>query len=186
MLPAFTFRYAQAADAGVIAALVNSAYRGEHSRQGWTTEADLLDGARTDIADVAALIAKPASILLLCLADDMLVGSVHLEQDGALAKLGMFSVTPAQQARGIGKALMAEAETAVASRWQSQKIIMHVISVRTELIAFYARRGYRLTGNQIAFPVHPDLWTPKVGALVLVEMEKLLLEATQKSAIIVR
>src|SRR4051794_13241714 len=47
---AVMFREAGPADLGAIVALVESAYRGESSRAGWTTEADLLDGQRTDRA----------------------------------------------------------------------------------------------------------------------------------------
>jgi hypothetical protein len=51
---------------------------------------------------------------------------------------------------------------------------MSVIACRNELIAFYQRRGYRRTGVSKAFPVNPELWTPKVAELRLEILEKVL------------
>ena len=44
--------------------LINSAYRGDSSKQGWTTEADLLDGIRTDEESLKELIQQPNSFML--------------------------------------------------------------------------------------------------------------------------
>src|SRR5258706_955763 len=111
-----SFRIAQPADAAAIVAVVNAAYRGDSSRAGWTTEADLLDGVRTHEAEIVALIKAPGSMILLCFDGGMLLGSVHLQpviEDGdPAAFLGMFSVNPGLQAKGIGKRLMAGAEAA--------------------------------------------------------------------------
>lgn len=170
------FRKANITDAPNIVALVNSAYRGDESRKGWTTEAELLDGVRTHDAEIAALITSEGSMILLALDADTIVASLHLQRvsndEGVAAFLGMFAVQPAGQARGIGKATMAEAEARVLAEWKATKMLMDVISVRTELIAFYERRGYRMTGKVNEFPVAKDLWTPKAVALKLARMEK--------------
>jgi len=160
--------------AGQIAALINSAYRGETSRQGWTTEADLLAGRRTDAEEIERLIAAEGSMLLLCEAKTELVGSVHLQQQAGQVYLGMLAVSPPLQGKGVGKQLLEAAEQAAQQAWAVNKSVMTVISCRHELIAFYERRGYRRTGISKEFPVNPALWTPKVADLCLEILEKVL------------
>jgi ribosomal protein S18 acetylase RimI-like enzyme len=171
-MPNLTFRLAKTADAPQIVALVNSAYRGESSRAGWTTEAELLDGVRTYDDEIASLISTPRSHILIGLVGEEIVASMHLQLVSDAAFLGMFAVRPTGQAAGVGKAMMAEAETVVKREWTAKKILMDVISVRAELIAFYERRGYTRTGKMNDFPVSKDLWTPKAKDLMLARMEK--------------
>ena len=146
------FRQAGPADVDAIVALVESAYRGEGSRQGWTTEADLLDGRRTDAAGVGALIDKPACMVLLAEADDALLACAQVERQGTSAYFGMFSVRPVLQGGGIGRAMLAEAERIARADWHCVEMRMTVISVRDELIAWYERRGYARTGEYSPFP----------------------------------
>ena len=146
------WRVAEPRDAAAVRALVESAYRGEASRRGWTTEADLLDGQRTDVAGVAELIATPDSLVLLAEAGADLIACAHLARKGDSAYFGMFSVRPERQAGGIGRAMLAEAERLARERWQAVRMEMTVISVRDELIAWYERRGYRRTGEYSPFP----------------------------------
>lgn len=166
------FRKAIVADTERIEALVNSAYRGEQSRSGWTTEADLLDGLRTDGGEVRRLIARRDSLILLCQQGKEIVGSVHVEKTGDHASLGMFVVEPVRQGCGIGKRLLAYAEQTAQREWQVGKMVMYVITLRHELIAFYTRRGYRRTGVLHEFPVNPEMWQPKVAGLALEALEK--------------
>jgi ribosomal protein S18 acetylase RimI-like enzyme len=176
------FRKAISADALNIAALINNAYRGETSRHGWTTEADLLSGSRTEVDEILSLIAADNSMLLLCFdvetAAETLLGSVTLEKHGdaapPVAHLGMFAVQPQQQGRGIGKQLLAFAEQAAVEAWGVKSMAMSVITLRQELIAFYQRRGYRLTGALKPFPAESKLWAPLVSNLQLELMEKSL------------
>ena len=168
------FRHALTADAPHVATLVNSAYRGESSRAGWTTEAELLDGVRTQADDICVLIQTSNSLILLGLVGDEIIASMHLQLVSDAAFLGMFAVKPTGQAAGVGKAMMTQAESVVQQQWQAKKILMDVISVRHELIAFYERRGYVRTGKISDFPVSRDLWTPKAGDLKLARMEKVL------------
>ena len=150
------FRAATPADAPAIVTLVQSAYRGESSRAGWTTEADLLDGQRTDQAAVDDLIADPGSVILLATdADGALVGCCHLQHRGSHAYFGMFAVDPLRQAGGVGKEILAEAERMAAEGWGAGQMQMTVITVREELIAWYVRRGYTRTGKTSPFP-HSD------------------------------
>ncbi|MCB0535875.1 MAG: GNAT family N-acetyltransferase, partial [Saprospiraceae bacterium] len=127
--------------------LINSAYRGEASRQGWTTEADFIAGdLRTDADDLARLMARPGAVFLV--ARDTagpIGGCVFLEKRGARLYLGMLSVAPELQGQGIGKVLLRGADL-YAQQAECQAIFMRVISLRVELIAWYERHGYRNTG----------------------------------------
>ncbi len=165
---------AEKQDAERIVALVNSAYRGESSKQGWTTEADLLDGRRTDTDEILQLIASGHSMFLVCKAQAELVGVVHLERQEGQVCLGMLAVNPLLQGKGIGKRLLFEAEQVAQDSWGLSKLVMSVISCREELIAFYGRCGYRCTGISKDFPVNPNLWTPKIRGLRLEILEKTL------------
>lgn len=147
-----TFRLATPVDIGAIVALVESAYRGEVSRKGWTTEADLLDGQRTDPISVAELLAKPGCCILLGECGTELVACANLERRGDVGYFGMFSVRPDAQGTGLGRAMLAEAERIARSDWKCTEMQMTVISVRDELIAWYERRGYRRTGIYSPFP----------------------------------
>ena len=136
-----------------IVALVESAYRGPASRAGWTTEADLLDGQRTDARAVADLIANPNGGLLLADEDAALVGCCQLERrPGGLAYFGMFSVRPGRQGQGRGRAILAEAERIARHEWAADHMSMTVIRQRIDLIAWYERLGYRWTGQTEPFP----------------------------------
>ncbi len=147
------FTPAVRADATRIAALVNSAYRGEASRRGWTTEADFLDGQRTDAAVIAEIIAQRDQWIVIGEHDGAIVGSMHLEKSaGGICYLGMFAIRPDLQARGLGKRFMAHAERFARERLGCARMRMQVITLRTELIAWYERRGYRHTGERGRFP----------------------------------
>lgn len=143
---------AAAADVPVIVALVESAYRGDSGRRGWTTESELLDGRRTDEAAVAALVDRPHSCILLAEREGRLLASAHVERQGESGYFGMFAVDPALQGGGLGKAMLAEAERLAREQWHCRAMRMTVIEQRPELIAWYQRRGYRRTGEYQPFP----------------------------------
>ena len=147
-----TFRTATVADLDAIAALVTSAYRGDSSRIGWTTEADLLDGNRIDREVLRADILRPRSLVLLAERDGDLIACAHIADDDGAGYFGMFSVQPQAQGGGLGKTVLAEAERIAWQEWQLPVMRMAVIDVRDELIAFYERRGYRRTGIKKPFP----------------------------------
>lgn len=147
-----TFRAATAADIPALITLVTSAYRGDASRAGWTTEADLLDGGRIDAQGLQADLAKPRSTILLAERDGYLLACAHVADDNGKGYFGMFSVDPAQQGGGIGKQMMDAAEAHAAREWGVSVMQMTVIDVREELIAFYERRGYARTGIKKPFP----------------------------------
>ncbi|MET9453270.1 GNAT family N-acetyltransferase [Streptomyces cinerochromogenes] len=147
-----TFRDATDADVDALVALVESAYRGDSSRAGWTTEADILEGQRTDPQGVLEVIKGPESRLLTVEQDGRIVACCQLEHRGDHAYFGMFAVSPALQGSGLGKIVMAEAERLVRETWGATEMRMTVISVREDLIAWYERRGYRRTGKTQPFP----------------------------------
>jgi ribosomal protein S18 acetylase RimI-like enzyme len=149
-----SFRRATGTDVAAIVRLVDSAYRGEASRAGWTTEADLLDGQRTDAAAVAEMLQEPDSTVLLAEeSGGQLVGCCRLERrPGAEAYFGMFSVQPLRQGEGLGRQVLAEAERIARDDWAATTMVMTVIAQRAELIGWYERRGYRRTGETQPFP----------------------------------
>jgi ribosomal protein S18 acetylase RimI-like enzyme len=148
----FRFRPATESDISEVVALVESAYRGDHSRAGWTTEADLLGGQRTDHDDVRSSIARARSIVLLAEQADDLVACAHVADEDGAGYFGMFAVRPSLQGGGVGKAVLAEAERIARDDWRLPVMRMTVIDVRGELIAFYERRGYVRTGATKPFP----------------------------------
>lgn len=158
-------------DAPMLSELVNAAYRGDSSRKGWTTEADLLDGTRTDANAIKDLIANPGTLVLKYLEGEKILGCVELNRKGDRLYLGMLTVDPSCQGKGIGKILMTAAEKEAGNQ-RCQSIFMTVISVRHELIAWYVRHGYRDTGQRKPFFVPDARWgLPKMD-LEFVILEK--------------
>jgi GNAT superfamily N-acetyltransferase len=171
-----SFRTAAAADAEALVPFVNGGYRGESSKRGWTTEADILGGQRTDPEKMREMIgATDACVEMAHAEDGALLGCVYLkkEPDGS-CYLGMLTVDPARQAGGIGKLIMAHSD-ALARAWGCRRMRMTVISVRGELIAYYERRGYVRTGVTEPFPEDdPRFGLPKIRGLSFVELAKAL------------
>ena len=168
-----TLRRAQKSDAQKIEKLVNSAYRGDYSKQGWTTEADLLDGQRTDEGKLLEMIESKDSRIELLLEDDRLLGCVYLNLEAGALYLGMLTVEPTLQDKGYGKVLLQRAED-VAREMGMTEIRMTVINNRPELMAYYERRGYKPTGKTEPFPENdPRFGLPKTK-LVFHEFSKKL------------
>ncbi|WP_448243396.1 GNAT family N-acetyltransferase [Pseudoxanthomonas mexicana] len=146
------FRPATHADIPALVALVTSAYRGDVSRQGWTTEADLLDGQRIDPDVLARDIGRARSRILVAERGGEMLACAHVAEEDGAGYFGMFSVRPDLQGGGVGKAMLAEAERIARAEWQLPTMRMTVIDIRDELIAFYGRRGYARTGIKKPFP----------------------------------
>lgn len=171
-----TFREAIAADVPLIQPLVHHAYRGERARQGWSHEADLLDAARIDEESLAEAVADPAQTILLAERYGVLIGCVQVtDQGGGLAYLGMLTVQADLQDLGLGRRLISAAEDLARTRYASAKMEMTVIIQRSELIAWYQRRGYVLTGETRPFPAtDPRFGIPRRSDLAFVVLEKAL------------
>ncbi|WPU91179.1 GNAT family N-acetyltransferase [Mucilaginibacter sabulilitoris] len=151
--------------------LINSAYRGEESKKGWTTETDLIGGIRID-EDMLREYFSNEAITILKYTDDnsRITGSVYLEVKGDKLYLGMFSVSPVLQGKGVGRALLEEAEL-IAKQLNCHTITMTVIRSRTELISWYERRGYAFTGEIQPFHDHGRFGEPKQH-IELIVLEK--------------
>ncbi|MFJ6806806.1 GNAT family N-acetyltransferase [Streptomyces anulatus] len=147
-----TFRDATESDVPALVTLIESAYRGDSSRAGWTTEADILQGQRTDEQGVREVLDAPAGRLLAVERGGELVACCQLEHRGEAAYFGMFAVRPGLQGGGLGKLIIAEAERTARESWGVVEMHMTVISLREDLIAWYERRGYRRTGQLTPFP----------------------------------
>lgn len=132
--------------------LLNRAYRGDDSKQGWTTEAHLIAGdVRTDESSVKNVIEEAGSVMLKYTDDEgTIIGCVNLQQHGQKIYLGMFAVSPQLQGGGVGKKMLQAAEE-YARQKKCSAIYMTVISVRAELIDWYKRHGYADTGNKKSF-----------------------------------
>ena len=153
--------------------LVNSAYRGETSKKGWTTEANLLEGLRIDEETLYSYFDDPAITILKNTEDDSsITGCVYLEKRPPNLYVGMFSVSPLLQAKGIGRQLLLAAEE-YARQVDCHTLTMTVISTRHELINWYRRRGYQPTGEMLPFHHDKKFGTPK-QPIELVVMEKIV------------
>ena len=168
-----SFRPANHADIPALVALVTSAYRGDVSRQGWTTEADLLDGQRIDPDVLARDIGRARSRILVAERGGEMLACAHVAEEDGTGYFGMFSVRPDLQGGGVGKAMLAEAERIARAEWQLPTMRMTVIDIRDELIAFYERRGYARTGIKKPFPYGDERYgIPKRADLRFEILEK--------------
>lgn len=171
----FSIHIATPQDAEELSAFVNRAYRGESSKRGWTTEADILGGQRIDSDMLVEQISQPENKILRFKRSGTLVACVFLQHRQDTAYLGMFTVDPLLQAAGVGRAVLAQIEDWVVAQWQVHRIEMMVISRREELIAWYERRGYQVTPRREPFPSHdPKFGIPKFDDLEMVILEKTL------------
>lgn len=167
-----TITLARKEDIPQLESLVNSAYRGESSKKGWTTEADLLDGIRTNQQVLAGMVSRGDSLVLKCTnGENDLVGCVYLQKKEEKLYLGMLTVAPEEQANGIGKKLLQAAEE-YAETQDCAAITITVISLREELIQWYERRGYKATGERKPFPSNDPRFGLPRQQLEFIVMEK--------------
>ncbi len=145
------------ADLPALHAVIERAYRGDSARQGWTHEADLVSGTRTDLPTLQAIIADPAQALLTLFESRTPLGCVNVANRGDdLAYLGLLCIEPARQGDGLGRDLLAAAEDHARDVFGCAGIEMTVLEQRGELIAYYERRGWQQTGERRPFPVPLD------------------------------
>jgi len=172
------FYKAELVDAASTAQLINTCFRGEISRKGWTTEADILDGKRTTSAEIASIIKRGDAFVLIGVLNDEVVAAACCERQVLAGKptahFGKIAVKPTLQNKGYGKDLIHAAEAMTKREWRVLGFHMSVISLRTELIEFYERLGYERTGEYAEFPENPELWQPKVDGLSLQYLVKLV------------
>jgi len=158
-------RAATVADVPPLHTLVQSAYRGDSARAGWTHEADLVEGERITQATLAEIISHPDERILVAERSGVLIGSVQISDRGSgIGYFGLLSVAPQLQAAGLGKMLIAAAEREAARLFHAALMEISVIERRAELIAYYERRGYARTGEFRPFPV---LTTPPLRLMIM-------------------
>lgn len=169
-------RLASASDVKALHELVERAYRGDSARKGWTHEADLLDGQRTDVDALLDIIADDRQNILLAIDNEAVCGCVQISKKNEIvAYLGMLSVDPALQAAGLGRKLIAAAEALAVRHFGSTIMEMTVIHQRPELVAYYERRGYTLTDEIRPFPYNDERFgLPKTNALAFAVLVKSL------------
>jgi ribosomal protein S18 acetylase RimI-like enzyme len=167
ILPAFSD------DVPALVSLINSAYRGEGSKKGWTTEADLLDGTRTDEVNLQTLLDNDDGVILKGVNENGIIKAcVNLQKQGKSLYLGMLAVSPELQGHGAGKQLLDTAE-AYSDQHLCSSIYMTVISVRNELIDWYERHGYQKTGEEIPFPADEKFGLQKLPFNLIVLEKKI-------------
>jgi ribosomal protein S18 acetylase RimI-like enzyme len=169
-------RAANEADYAAIVELANIAYRGSGEEAGWCTESSFLAGPRLSEADLRADLASTPRAHLLIGCDGEAgapLGTVWLEpSDGDAWYLGLLTIRPEAQNRGLGRELLEAAERFAGDRG-ARRIRMSVISIRDTLIAWYQRRGYVLTGETEPFPYDDTRFgRPLRGDLRFVILEK--------------
>lgn len=181
-MSALTIRLASPFDRDAIVNLMQRAYRGEESKRGWTSEADLIDGERITPEAIDYVIESPNHRLLIARnGEGQLIGCADIEHLGdapQTCSFGKFAVEPLRQGGGVGKVLMQAAETEARRSFFAKRMIMTVIQGRNELIAFYARRGYSATGNSVSMAdIHSDPKMTRGHDLILLEFAKDLAKA---------
>jgi N-acetylglutamate synthase-like GNAT family acetyltransferase len=169
-------RLAAPSDAEGLVDLIRSAYRGVASRQGWTSEADLVDGQRIDAEQVLAMIRGQASRMLVLDTDDGLVACCALEDQGkGRAYFGTFAVSPTKQAAGLGRHVIAQAEREACQVFGAGVLEIAVLAQQELLVSWYERLGFRHTGETRPFPADERFARPLVDGLYFVVLEKQLL-----------
>jgi ribosomal protein S18 acetylase RimI-like enzyme len=158
-----SFRYAVEADVPPLVALIERAYRGPETAGSWVSESHLLKGPRTSNTEISELIAQPDSRFLIAERHGRILGCCLIQRLGTTecssgdigkgsAYFGMFAIDPTDHSTGLGKQILAEAERRVRDLWRSSSMVMTVINLREQLIEYYKRRGYTLTGATMPFP----------------------------------
>ena len=177
MIDTLRFRRGTISDAQAILTLIESAFRGDSSRQGWTTEADMLEGQRTDLAEVSGLLERADTYFVMAEQNETLLGNVCLTVHDRITHLGMFAVQPSQQSSGLGRALLQRAEQVARTELAAEVMEMSVIAQRTELLAWYVRRGYVATGEVRPFPYGDERVLPQRDDLHFLVLSKKLTAA---------
>lgn len=171
-----TIRDAVTADIPALHRLIESAYRGEASRAGWTTEADLLDGQRTDPEDLAEVLADPSQGMLTAWRGGQLVGCIlYADRGDRTGYFGMLSVSPTLQGGGLGRRLVEAVHTLLADQFEARRVRISVFPQRETLVAWYQRLGYADTGETLPFPYgNPRFGLPLRDDLHFIVMERAL------------
>ena len=149
--------------------LINLTYRGEF---GWSRETHIIEGNRTSEHEIASAITNPVAHFFVVIQRERLISCIYVAREDDCAYIGFFSVHPDFQAKGMGKQVLKQAELFALTQLNIQKYRMYVVSQRSELIAFYERRGYDRTGKIEAYPCHLGAGIPRINGLTIEYLEK--------------
>lgn len=161
-------------DISELVLLVNSAYRGESSKKGWTTEALILKGIRIDEKEMADIFANAESTIFKYIENKTILGCVLLVKKQNKLYLGMLCVNPELQNSGIGKKMLHFANGFALDNGLN-RIVMTVISKRKALISWYNRHGYLDLGEREDFPASHQKDIISGKSLEFIVLEKLLI-----------
>ncbi len=168
--PHFYLEKARYDQAQAISNLVNLTYRGE---AGWTKETQIIQGDRTNRQEIEMVLSNPDAHFFVVNQSQALAACIYVAKEQEHAYIGFFSVHPDLQGKGLGKYVLEQAETFAQKNMGVQKFVMFVVSQRSELIAFYERRGYSRTGRIEAYPLHLGIGVPKIAGLTIEYLEKI-------------
>ncbi|PJO38441.1 GNAT family N-acetyltransferase [Delftia acidovorans] len=167
-----TIQLADISQSVEITALVNTAYRPNAKSRGWTHESDLVTGDRTSPEQVRQQI-TPSSPVLIAIRNNEIVACVQVTHDSSDCWIGMLATHPSEQNSGMGKKMLLAAEAYAVKHFAPKRLMMSVLSSRSELLSFYQRRGYKLTGQTCSYPLDAGVGTPLVKGLCVLELSKL-------------
>lgn len=151
--------------------LINAAYRTSDTHS-WTNESTLVSGSRISVEMLTTLIEQSQN---LNTKDCLYVATVHDPETklenilGCIAvtkfentiEIGTFAVQPNLQNSGIGKQILTVLESLMIRNHPNvNSFRMWVLDLRIELINFYQRRGYVLTGQSESYPIDAGVGKP--------------------------
>lgn len=169
-----SFRIAQPEDAPEIVRLINSALRPQPGKGGWTSEASLVSGERTNLDEVKKIINQASNVFILGLHNDTIVACVHV--DGSTpeeAYLGTMAVEPSLQNSGIAKAMGAFTNEYASTKMGAHFLVTQILAPRPELISLSFKYGYQQTGRAFPYKGDQGIGTPKLDKLVMIELQRL-------------
>lgn len=148
-----------------IVELLNTAYR---SNLGWTHEHDIITGDRIRQVQLQHQLEQSNFKLFVLKVDHQLVGCIGLTHQDEAVEIGSFAIQPEKQNLGYGAVLLKFVEQYVADMQLGLDLIMSVLNIRHELIAYYQRKGYQQTGETFPYPLDAHVGVPKVPVHLLI------------------
>lgn len=163
------FKLAQQTDIPKLVDLINAAYRQQHGNS-WTSEAEIVTGQRINTAQLEHALSQDNVQLWTAIQDGEIVACIGLTFNEHDVEIGTFCIAPHLQNQGIGKQVLDFAENYVRQQISLKHqhlndFVMWVLNVRTELIAYYERRGYVQTGMIDDYPLGADVGKPIVDCI---------------------
>ncbi|MFW1646964.1 GNAT family N-acetyltransferase [Acinetobacter nosocomialis] len=166
------FRLAELSDIPLLVDLINHSYRAQQGRS-WTTEVEFVKGQRISQEQLTQQLKLSNSVLLVAEIDSsQIVACIGLTFQNNTVEIGTFCTDPQIQNMKVGRSVLEYAEQfALQKTPELDSALMYVLNVRSELIAYYERRGYTKTGHVEPYPTEADVGIPLIP-IKLIEMKK--------------